>query len=213
MARSTHTRQALLDKACAIFARQGYRDTTVAEICRAARANIASVNYYFGSKEHLYEEVWRHALEIGRTASGATGRDGASAEAWLRAHIRARVLAVFDEGPGGFFPRIMQREMASPTAITQRMRDKYLQPLFLKMEKAVGTLLGPRATGLQVRACCSSIHSQYVILNVMRHARERVFHGRCPTQGDVNRVASQIEEFVMAGLRGVRAKIEKGELR
>lgn len=212
MGRSTSTRQALLEAACAIFARKGYRDTTVAEICRAARANIASVNYYFGSKEHLYEEVWRHALEIGRGAYGAAGREGAPPEEWLRAHIRARVLAVFDEGPGGFFPKIMQREMASPTPLTLRLRDKYLRPLFLKMEKSVGALLGPKASGLQIRACCSGIHSQYVILNLMKHARERVFRGKRPTKADVEHVTAMIEEFVMSGLCGVRAKIEKGDL-
>lgn len=213
MARSTKTRKALLESACGIFARKGYRDTTIAEICRDAGANIASVNYYFGGKEALYEEVWRHALSVNREAYGAAGRAGATADVWLRAHIRARVRAVFDEGPGGFFPRIMQREMAAPTPITLRLRDKYLRPLFLKMEKVVGALLGPGASGLQVRACCSSIHSQYVILNLMKHARERVFHGKRPTKDEVDSVAAQIEEFVISGLRGVRAKIGKGALR
>ena len=213
MARSTQTRKKLIETASRIFAREGYRDATIAEICRDARANIAAVNYYFGSKADLYEEVWRYALSVSQKAYGVAGREGASAEEWLRAHIRARVLAVFDDGPGGFFPRIMQKEMAAPSAITMRLRDKYLRPLFTKMEKAVGALLGGKATELQVRACCSSIHSQYVILNLMKHARERMFHGKRPTKDEVETVVAQIETFVMAGLKGVRAQTGKGMLR
>jgi len=43
------TRQRLLDVASQLFARNGFRSTTVAEICTQAQANIASVNYHFGS--------------------------------------------------------------------------------------------------------------------------------------------------------------------
>ena len=45
------TRGRLLDAAGAIFADKGFRDATTAEICRRAKANIAAVNYHFGSKD------------------------------------------------------------------------------------------------------------------------------------------------------------------
>ena len=52
----------LLESATKVFAEKGYRDTTVADICKAANSNTASVNYYFGSKEELYAEVWKSAF-------------------------------------------------------------------------------------------------------------------------------------------------------
>ncbi|MDH4203877.1 MAG: TetR family transcriptional regulator, partial [Phycisphaerae bacterium] len=51
----------LLEAATKVFARKGYDKTTVADICQTAKSNTASVNYYFGSKEELYAEVWTAA--------------------------------------------------------------------------------------------------------------------------------------------------------
>ena len=49
----------LLKAATEVFAEKGYRDATVAEICRRAESNVAAVNYHFGSKGALYATLWR----------------------------------------------------------------------------------------------------------------------------------------------------------
>ncbi len=41
-----------------IFAQKGFAGTTVREICSAAKINQAAINYYFGSKENLYKDVF-----------------------------------------------------------------------------------------------------------------------------------------------------------
>ncbi|MES2508025.1 MAG: TetR family transcriptional regulator, partial [Verrucomicrobiota bacterium] len=50
-----------------VFARTGFADGSVREISQKAQVNVASINYYFGSKEGLYREVLlaahAHALE------------------------------------------------------------------------------------------------------------------------------------------------------
>ena len=40
-----------------MFAERGFESTTVRDICQAAGANVAAVNYYFGDKERLYVEA------------------------------------------------------------------------------------------------------------------------------------------------------------
>ena len=49
----TPTKDRLLQAAMAEFAEHGFRDTTVAAISEAAGANIAAINYHFGSREGL----------------------------------------------------------------------------------------------------------------------------------------------------------------
>ncbi len=49
----TTTRDRLLDAAEALFAEQGVSETSLRELTRLAKANLASVSYYFGSKEGL----------------------------------------------------------------------------------------------------------------------------------------------------------------
>jgi len=60
--RTGATREKLLVAASDVFVEKGFRDATVADICNRAAANISAVNYYFGSKEALYQESWRHSL-------------------------------------------------------------------------------------------------------------------------------------------------------
>lgn len=52
---STHDR--LLNAAAIEFAEHGFNGASIRNICREAKVNIASVSYYFGSKEKLYFEV------------------------------------------------------------------------------------------------------------------------------------------------------------
>jgi AcrR family transcriptional regulator len=64
MTKKKSTRERVLEAACQIFADKGFHNTTVADICEKAEANIAAVNYHFGDKESLYDAVWHHAFEI-----------------------------------------------------------------------------------------------------------------------------------------------------
>jgi AcrR family transcriptional regulator len=50
-------KRSLLDHAEALFATHGYDGVSLRELTRQAGTNLASVNYHFGSKEKLFEEV------------------------------------------------------------------------------------------------------------------------------------------------------------
>ena len=65
------TRQRLLHVAERLFAERGFRYVTVREICRAAGANVAAVNYHFGDKLGLYREIVQSAVERMRATSAA----------------------------------------------------------------------------------------------------------------------------------------------
>jgi len=55
-------RDRLLDAAEELFCEHGFEGASIRDIAASADCNIASVNYYFGGKEKLYEEVWRRHL-------------------------------------------------------------------------------------------------------------------------------------------------------
>ena len=54
---ATDTKDALLDAAEALFAERGLQRTSLRAITHRARANLASVNYHFGSKDALVRAV------------------------------------------------------------------------------------------------------------------------------------------------------------
>lgn len=56
------TKQRLLDVAERLFALNGYQGTSLRAITTEAQANLAAVNYHFGSKEALLEAVLQRRL-------------------------------------------------------------------------------------------------------------------------------------------------------
>ncbi len=53
------TKEKIIKAARVLFADLGYEGTSVREIAKTAEVNVASVNYYFSSKENLFLEIMR----------------------------------------------------------------------------------------------------------------------------------------------------------
>ena len=59
----TSTRDRILDTAEICFAQRGFDGTSLREITSLADVNLGAVNYHFGSKSALFEEVLRRRIE------------------------------------------------------------------------------------------------------------------------------------------------------
>jgi AcrR family transcriptional regulator len=57
------TRDKIIESARILFADFGYEGTSIREIARTANVNVASVNYYFTSKENLFIEILRNGYK------------------------------------------------------------------------------------------------------------------------------------------------------
>lgn len=54
---SDSTKQSIIKSASKLFATKGYEGTSIRELAEASGVNVASINYYFGSKQGLFEEM------------------------------------------------------------------------------------------------------------------------------------------------------------
>jgi len=61
--RTVDTRERILDAAERLFMAHGYEGTSMRQITGEASVNLAAVNYHFGSKEALMQEVFRRRLD------------------------------------------------------------------------------------------------------------------------------------------------------
>ena len=57
------TKQRILDSAESLFARHGFAGASLRQVTASAQVNLAAVNYHFGSKENLINEVFRRRLD------------------------------------------------------------------------------------------------------------------------------------------------------
>jgi len=56
----------IIETAMDLFARKGYEGTSIREIAERASVNLAMVNYYFGSKEKLFENIVEYKSAVTR---------------------------------------------------------------------------------------------------------------------------------------------------
>jgi len=202
---ATDTRQALLGAACNLFSEKGFRGATVAEICGAAQANIAAVNYHFGSKAALYKEAWRQARRAALEAyppEGGVSHD-APAEQRLGGHIRAMLQRATSENSLQF--RMMRHEMANPTGLLKRVGRDTIDPFEEAVEGVVKELIGQDADDGTVRLCAMCVIGP--CLHVMRRQRRRMRLGRSPWFGPemCEEMVEGLATFALAGIEGVRA--------
>ncbi len=210
------TYQSLLRIAAEVFAEKGYRDATIAEICRRARANVAAVNYHFGDKKNLYREAWRHSFLQSINAHPPDG--GVSNDAPLEERFQGRVMALIhriaDKNNKNFL--ILHKELVNPTGLLEEAIRKELRPLHDKMETLVRELLGPRASDVKVRFCVISIISQCInpmVAKKGRKGKKEVKEGP-PGIEDIKAYAEHVVKFSLAGIRSIckEAKERQGNV-
>ena len=66
------TKTRILDAAERLFAQDGIKATSLRAITEAAAANLAAVNYHFGSKEALVHAVYGRRSATARDSGSAT---------------------------------------------------------------------------------------------------------------------------------------------
>ena len=198
------TRDRLLHAAERLFADRGFKHVTVREICRAARANVAAVNYHFGDKLGLYREIVQSAIEQMRATTDAAKNAGAGqppAEQ-LRHYILTvnRRLLAATHGP---LHRVIAREMYDPTPAIDELVDQGLRPRLDYLIGLIARVLGSEAGDPRVMRCAASINAQ-TIAYLPNPIAERIGMPAKLTTSRIEEVASHIADFSLAGLDAIR---------
>lgn len=110
------TKERILVAAEELFARHGFDGASLRQLTSAAGVNLAAVNYHFGSKDRLIEEVFRRRLDElnGRrmaALSRIAGDPGTTLEDVLAAFIKP-ALDLSHDGNGSLFMRVLARAFA-----------------------------------------------------------------------------------------------------
>ena len=214
---NNNVKERLLQSASEIFAEKGYRDATVAEICERAGANIAAVNYYFGSKEALYVETWR--LSFQRSLEKYPPDGGVPANAPAEQRFRGRINSIirrFSDPQSHEFD-IMHKELANPTGLLTQVQQQTIEPLRQGLASVIRELLGEKATEQQVLLCQMSIRAQCFDKLFRERLRKTIRQGedKAVTLAEsisVDTLVEHVTRFSLAGIREIRRQIESGEL-
>ena len=111
------TKERILGAAESLFATHGFAGASLRQVTAAAKVNLAAVNYHFGSKDKLIEEVFRRRLdELNTRRLGALGRLAQRPDTTLEAVLEAYIGPALDlsrtGGGGAAFVRVLARAYA-----------------------------------------------------------------------------------------------------
>jgi len=117
------TRTRILDAAEELFMQHGFEATSMRQLTAKAEANLAAVNYHFGSKDALIEAVFRRRLdamntariaELDRMEKDAGGRPLSPAQI-IGAFVGVSLRMIEDSKSGGRnFIRLLGRTYSDP---------------------------------------------------------------------------------------------------
>jgi AcrR family transcriptional regulator len=198
------TRDKLIEAAGHVFAERGYRAATIREISRRAGANVAAVNYTFGDKMGLYTEVLRQSVHAAKTAAMKAAMDSShSPEDTIRGVIRARLMSLCQEKRPDWHFRLVMHEFSHPTPAMGRVVDEGMRPIYERMRKAVGDIIGLPPDHETTRLSLNSIIGQILFYTFSRPVLAHLQPELKLTPNQLDRIADHIADFSLAYLKKV----------
>jgi AcrR family transcriptional regulator len=125
------TKDRILGAAEELFAQHGFAGTSLREVTSRADVNIAAVNYHFGSKDNLINEVFRRRMDVmsaHRLAAlhEALERQPGELEPILAAFVKPALAMSQDRHGGGAFIRVIARAYAEKNdGLRKFLSDQY----------------------------------------------------------------------------------------
>jgi AcrR family transcriptional regulator len=201
----TDTRESLLDAAETLFSAHGIEAASLRQITQHAGANLAAVNYHFGSKDGLVRAVFSRRLrpltseriqlleQVDLDAEDAV-------EQVLTAFLRP-ILRILQEAPDGVrgFGRLMGRAFSEPSEEVRQMVVEEFRESIDRYLDAFRKIL-PHLEEVE------RMWRFHFVAGAMTHTiactqmLERFSGGRC-TASDPEEALRQMVPFLAAGLR------------
>lgn len=131
MAAHFSTKDRILGAAEELFAQYGFAGTSLRQVTSRADVNIAAVNYHFGSKENLVNEVFRRRMdEMSERRLAllreAVARQPGELEPILAAFVEPALALAQDRHGGGAFIRVIARAYAEKNdGLRKFLSDRY----------------------------------------------------------------------------------------
>jgi len=204
--RDTKTR--ILDSAERLFAGKGFHSTSLRDITKDAGVNLAAVNYHFGSKDSLFEEVFkRHFLPVNRIrlerleeirANAARNSTRPAAREVLQAFI-APVLHFRETEPGAAsFIALVIRTMSEHDDRLREILMGYFRPTFFLCFDILREALPQIPAGVLFWRLQFSIGAMSHTLHMLEQSK--MFPEGVVPVYDVDPMTDMIVSFVTAGM-------------
>ena len=210
--KALETSQRILDAAELLFVEHGFAGTSMRQITSAAHVNIAAVNYYFGSKDGLFQAVFERRAEpfaqlsIRKIDELTTTKNDYSAIEVAQAFMAAAMEMGSNPEYGGLvFVKLLARSYVEPNPVLKEKLPQRYGELTRKYLAALSHAL-PHLSNAEINwrfhFMTSAMFNAFAGNNVMRlFMTQPLVNARDPQL-----VATMLMPFIAAGLNSPAAQ-------
>lgn len=208
---SDEATERLLFAAEKLFAEKGFDRTSVRDITKEAKCNVAAINYHFGGKDNLYTEVFRHNLKQMRevriasieTVMSQTSRP-AGLEDLLRSFANAFLEPLTAESKGRGLMKLIIREMIDPRLKVNIFFDEMVTPVVAVLLKAMLSIC-PNLEKQKALMAIQSIVAQLV------HAvhSQQMFGSQGKNEVPLHDLSVAVDHIVAFSAAGIRSYVDQ----
>lgn len=203
------TPQRILRHAESLMAEKGIAATSVREITEASGANVAAVNYYFGSKTELlldllksrFEQLDRELLDRVSAVEKQAGSTVPTVRELAKAYFDVVTALGFNAKTGELDPFILliQRASAEQEAVLDRAQD-YNAPGISKLMDLMSSTIPPERKK----------HLDVPLLTGMMFTASVAAMPAMSSEHQNDLLASAIQDFLFAGVEAYIARFAEG---
>ena len=202
-----NTKTALLAAAIEVFADKGFDSATVRDICGLAKANVAAVNYHYGSKDGLYASVLEEIFPKGGEWQ-AKDRSAMPPEERLRLFVRGLTREIYLQGNRLITQKwaIFLREMAKPSHNLDIIVQHQVQSRANELRDILADILGPDIPDRTLALCSANIWALILDHLLIQPILERLSPSRPNMDGSVeSNIDAFVDHLVIFSLGGLQA--------
>lgn len=166
------TKEKLLQTAMELFAKHGIDGVSTRDLVKASGVNLCSINYYFGTKQKLYEAILDDVVE--KIVSLVTAKQiplqsqGLSALEEIKAFAGNLLELLCSDTISSVQAELLIKEIISPTTAYNKLYQQVIEPLHKRLTGLVMQMTGISEQEAIIKTHC--IMGQVVMFRVHKEA-------------------------------------------
>nr|WP_321255511.1 CerR family C-terminal domain-containing protein [uncultured Pseudodesulfovibrio sp.] len=200
-----NTKAALLSAAIEVFADKGFDSATVRDICGRAKANVAAVNYHYGSKNGLYAAVLEEIFPKGEDWEKISS-DSLQPEERLHEFVRGLIAEIYRMGNGMTSHRwsIFLREMAKPSKHLDFIVRRQVQARANELRQIMKDIMGPDTPEMTMAFCSANVWALILDQLLIQPILERLTPNRPSMDENIDAFIDHVVKFSLGGINAVK---------
>ena len=166
------TKEKLLQTATELFSKRGIEGVSTRDLAKASGVNLCSINYYFGTKQKLYEAILENVVE--KIVSLVTDRQislqnqGLSALEEIKTFAGNLLDLLCSDTISSIQAELLIKEIINPTAAYDKLYLQVIEPLHKRLTSLVMQLTGFSEQEAIIKTHC--IMGQAVMFRIHKEA-------------------------------------------